>query len=41
MAEQKGKTFVCEKCGKEIKVLKEGGNPSAPFCCGQEMNLKE
>ncbi len=41
MEEQEGKEFVCEKCGKEIKVLKKGGNPKAPFCCGQEMSLKE
>lgn len=39
--EQEGKIFVCKLCGKEIKVLKEGKNPSAPHCCGQEMNLKE
>lgn len=39
--EQEGKTFVCKLCGKEISVLKEGKNPAAPSCCGQEMNLKE
>lgn len=39
--EQEGKKFVCEKCGKEVSVLKEGKNPSAPFCCGEEMQLKE
>ncbi len=29
--------FKCSKCGKEIKVIKEGGNPSAPTCCGEVM----
>lgn len=38
---QKGKIFVCNMCGKEVKVLKEGKNPSPPVCCGQEMSLKE
>lgn len=38
---QEEKTFVCSKCGKEIKVLKEGGNPAAPSCCGEEMQAKE
>ena len=39
--EQEGKEFVCKKCGKEVKVLKEGKNPAAPYCCGDEMQLKE
>ena len=38
---QEGKTFICKLCGKEVKVLKEGKNPKAPFCCGEEMGLKE
>ena len=38
---QDGKEFVCQLCGKEVIVLKEGSNPAAPFCCGQEMDLKE
>lgn len=38
---QDGKTFICEKCEKEVQVLKEGKNPAAPSCCGQEMKLKE
>ena len=41
MTKQEEKEFVCKKCGKEVKVLKEGGNPSAPYCCGEEMYLKE
>jgi hypothetical protein len=38
---QDGKYFVCSLCGKEIQVLKEGGNPAAPSCCGQEMDSKD
>ena len=38
---QEGKEFECKKCEKEVKVLKEGKNPDAPYCCGDEMQLKE
>ena len=38
---QDGKNFKCSKCGKEIKVLQEGGNPDPPTCCGEMMQLKE
>lgn len=38
---QEGKNYVCKLCGKEITINKEGGNPAAPTCCGQEMNLME
>lgn len=38
---QDGKSFKCELCGKEITVDKEGSNPAAPSCCGQEMGSKE
>ena len=38
---QEGKEFTCKKCGKELRVLKEGGNPSAPYCCGEEMHAIE
>lgn len=38
---QEGKNFKCELCGKEITVNKEGGNPAAPSCCGQEMKEME
>lgn len=41
MSEQEGKSFVCKKCGKEVTVNVEGKNPSAPFCCGEEMHAKE
>ena len=39
--EQEGKIFICKKCGKEIKVLKEGMNPGSPICCGDPMEEKE
>ncbi len=38
--EQEEEIFICKKCGKEIKVLKEGMNPSPPMCCGDPMELK-
>ena len=38
---QENKIFKCGSCGKEIKVLKEGGNPDVPTCCGDKMGLKE
>lgn len=41
MSGQEKKEFVCKKCGKEVRVLKEGENPSAPYCCGEEMQPKE
>ena len=39
--EVKMKTYVCEKCGKEVQEVVEGSNPNAPHCCGQEMKVKE
>ena len=38
---QEGKVFYCKLCGKEVKVLKEGGNPCSPVCCGETMLFKE
>jgi desulfoferrodoxin-like iron-binding protein len=38
---QERKVFICKLCGKEIKVLKEGGNHSPPVCCGETMSAKE
>jgi superoxide reductase len=38
MAEQ-GKTYVCDLCGQEVKVLKSGAGTLV--CCDQPMNLKE
>ena len=38
---QDGKNFTCALCGKEVQVLKEGGNPAPPACCGQEMDSSE
>ena len=38
---QDGKNFICALCGKEVQVLKEGGNPAPPSCCGQEMDSSE
>jgi hypothetical protein len=35
------KNIVCKMYEKEVKVLRECKNPKAPFCCGQEMSLKE
>lgn len=38
---QEGKQFVCESCGKELTINKEGKNPAPPNCCGNEMKAKE
>ncbi len=38
---QEGNKFICTLCGKEVQVLKEGGNPAAPSCCGQEMDITD
>lgn len=38
MAKQ-GEVLVCEKCGNEVTVTKEGGNPHID-CCGQHMSPK-
>ena len=35
------KSLVCELCGKEVHVVKEGKNPSNPICCGKVMTLKK
>jgi hypothetical protein len=39
MAKQ-GEVLVCEKCGNEVTVTKEGGNPHID-CCGQHMIPKK
>lgn len=31
-----GEVFVCELCGNEVTVTKEGANPTI-VCCGQPM----
>ncbi|MGI1658276.1 MAG: hypothetical protein ACRKFN_04810 [Desulfitobacterium sp.] len=31
-----GEVLICELCGNEITVTKEGGNPEI-HCCGQQM----
>ena len=31
-----GEVLVCELCGNEVRVTKEGGNPEI-HCCGQPM----
>ena len=33
---KEGEVLVCEKCGDEVRVTKEGGNPHID-CCGQHM----
>ena len=38
MAEE-GKTYVCELCGQEVKVTKEG--VGTLVCCNQPMAKKE
>jgi rubrerythrin len=43
MAEE-GKTYVCEMCGAEVKVIKKPvPDPKCPTltCCGKEMKEKE
>ena len=32
--------LVCEKCGNEVRVTKEGGNPHID-CCGENMQPKQ
>jgi hypothetical protein len=32
--------LVCEKCGNEVRVTKEGGNPHVD-CCGEHMQPKQ
>lgn len=36
---QEGKTYVCEICGQEITVLKEG--VGTLVCCDQPMKKKD
>lgn len=36
----KGETLVCDKCGNEVVVTKEGGNPNVD-CCGEHMKPKK
>jgi len=38
MAEE-DKTYVCDLCGQEVKVLKSGAGTLV--CCDQPMNIKE
>jgi len=43
MAEE-GKTYVCEMCGAEVKVIKKPApDPNCPTltCCGKEMKEKK
>ena len=37
---KKGELLICQKCGNEITVTKEGGNPHID-CCGQHMTPKK
>jgi hypothetical protein len=32
--------LVCDKCGNEVQVTKEGGNPHIN-CCGENMKPKQ
>jgi hypothetical protein len=34
---QKGKTYECKKCLKEVLVMQEGRHPGPPLCCGGSM----
>jgi hypothetical protein len=34
-----GAVLVCKKCGNEVTVTKEGGNPNID-CCGENMSVK-
>ncbi|MBD3286315.1 desulfoferrodoxin FeS4 iron-binding domain-containing protein [candidate division WOR-3 bacterium] len=38
MAEE-GKTYVCDICGQEVLVTKEGAGTLV--CCGQDMHPKD
>lgn len=35
--EQKGKSFECMNCKKEVLVLRTGKNPGPPMCCSKTM----
>jgi len=35
-----GKVLICELCGNEVTVTKEGGNPEI-HCCGQPMKVSK
>ena len=40
---EEGKTYVCEMCGSEVKVIKKTTtDPKCPTltCCGKEMKEK-
>lgn len=41
---EEGKTYVCEMCGAEVKVIKKPApDPNCPTltCCGKEMKEKK
>jgi len=39
MEKREEKIYVCQKCGNEVKFVKDGGGTLV--CCGDPMNEKE